>query len=178
MKRVLVIIAHEGFQDSEYLAVQDVMKKHNYKIDTASTQLSFATGMSGTKVKPDIDLEEAMLNLHNYSAIILIGGKGAKVYFKNELCLEIIKDANNSNKVIAAICTAPVILANAGVLDGVKATVYSNMLNNSYVDIIKVKGARYVSQNVVVDRNIVTASGPNTAKKFAELIIATVEKKV
>ncbi|MDD5086856.1 MAG: DJ-1/PfpI family protein, partial [Candidatus Nanoarchaeia archaeon] len=71
-----------------------------------------------------------------------------------------------SGKITAAICIAPVILANAGVLDGKKATVFP-----SGKDDIMVRGADYTGEQVTQDGKVITANGPAAARSFGEAIV-------
>jgi len=175
MKKVLFIVAYEGFNDRELLVTRERLMNKGYDVEVASTSLGFATGMSGTTVKPDLDLEEAAINLNRYSAIVFIGGNGAKRHFGSALCHEIAKDASKAGKVVAAISVAPVILAKAGILDGVDATVFTRAFDRRYADELKFNGARYHAKEVIADRNIVTADSPEAAEKFANKISELME---
>lgn len=166
MKSVLFVIAHEGFQDNEFSIPRDILKAKGYKIVVASSDTSPASGALGGKVTPDIAIDEALNRIDEFSAVIFIGGGGASEYFKNPVAHQIARDTKN---VIAGICIAPVILANAGVLDGKKATVWNDK-NGTQSKLIESKGAVFVSQPVVVDGNLVTANGPSAAKAFGERI--------
>ena len=72
---------------------------------------------------------------------------------------------NEKGKVVSAICLAPVILANAGVLKGRKATV-----SGQEAKAIEAKGAVYTQPGVTVDGNIVTGNAPKSSKLFGETI--------
>lgn len=70
---------------------------------------------------------------------------------------------------MSAICLAPVTLANAGLLEGKRATVYP-----SAKSFLKWKGATYTGNPVEVDGNIVTANGPEVAEEFAQAVAGMV----
>lgn len=70
-----------------------------------------------------------------------------------------------AGKIVAAICLAPVILANAGVLDGKSATVAGTEARS-----IESKGARYAGPGVTVDGNVVTGNGPKCSRVFGQKI--------
>ncbi|MBC7348303.1 MAG: DJ-1/PfpI family protein, partial [Clostridia bacterium] len=76
-------------------------------------------------------------------------------------------EAAEQGKVLGAICLAPVTLANAGVLAGRKATVFSPEAKR-----LEAAGAKYTGAGVEIDGRIVTASGPENAKDFGEAIAA------
>jgi protease I len=73
-------------------------------------------------------------------------------------------------KVLAAICIAPVTLANAGVLKGKKATVFPSLQSQ-----LTAQGARVVNQDVVQDGKLLTASGPKAAREFAAALVKMLE---
>jgi len=72
---------------------------------------------------------------------------------------------NNQNKIVSAICFAPVILANAGVLRGKKATVCG-----TEAKVIEDRGAQYMGPGVTVDGNIITGNAPKASKLFGQKI--------
>jgi protease I len=87
--------------------------------------------------------------------------------------LEIAQEAVKKGKVLGAICWSPTILAKAGVLNGINATVWlgndteygmtTNMVLAKY-------GANYAGQDLIIDGKIVTANGPPAAEKYAKAI--------
>jgi protease I len=68
-------------------------------------------------------------------------------------------------KIVGAICIAPVTLANAGILTGKKATVFESETKK-----LKDKGANCTRKNVERDGKTITANGPKAAKEFGETI--------
>lgn len=170
MKKILFIVA-QGFRDEELLEPMAILAGEGYDIKIASENIELIMGVKKAEIMPDMDLEEAAINLNNFSAIIFVGGPGAKAYFENELCHHIIKEVHEKDKILAAICIAPIILAKSGILQGYKVTVFTSMKDRHYADAMRVRGAKYVPEDVVVDRNIITAKGPHAAKKFAQSII-------
>jgi protease I len=162
-KSVLMIIASNNFRDEEYLHPREVLENEGAKITIASSTKKEATGMLGTKVVPDILIDE--VDIDDYDAVIFVGGSGANEYWENEKAHEIAKKAYEKSKVIGAICIAPVTLARAGLLKGKKATVYTSEIEN-----IKKEGAIYTGNSVEVDGKIVTGDGPSAAKEFGEKI--------
>jgi protease I len=74
------------------------------------------------------------------------------------------KEFNKDGKVVSAICIAPSILANAGILNGKKATSFPSQRNN-----INAVGT-YTGTPVEVDGKIITGNGPQAAKDFGKKI--------
>lgn len=163
MPKVLMIVAQEGYQDYEYSEPRKVFEKNGFEVQVASKEKKTATGKLGGSLQPDLALSEA--SPENYDAIVFVGGPGSSMYFQDQEALALAKSAGNQGKVVAAICIAPSILANAGILQGKTATVFPSEEDN-----LKAKGANYTGNPVEVDGLIVTANGPDAAKKFGEKI--------
>lgn len=164
-----LIIAFEGFQDKEYGDTREVLEKAGIKTGVFSSKKGEAQGKMGEMVKIEKTIEE--LRVDDYEAIVFIGGPGALEYLENRTAWRIAREAVEKNKVLAAICIAPEILAKAGVLKGKKATVWSSSLDQEEIKALEEAGALYSNENVVIDGKIVTANGPMSAKKFAQEII-------
>lgn len=163
-KKILLVIAFKDFQDQEYGDTRKVLENKDIEIKIASTEKGEAEGKFGQRVKVDKILSEVDVN--EYSAVIFIGGVGAIDYFENKEALSIAKKAFEKNKVTAAICCAPMILYKAGILNNNKFTVYPEA---EWVEEIS-KRNNYLDQDVVVDNNIITGSGPNSAREFGKKI--------
>jgi protease I len=165
MAKVLFVIAHDGFQDTEFGVPRDILKDH--EVVVASTDTSTARGSLGTEVTPDRTIEDALKEIDSFDAVIFVGGPGASTYFDNPTAHKIAQGAKN---VLAAICIAPVTLGKAGMLKGKKATVWDDG-QGTQVKIIEDAGATFVDDPVVVDGNLITANGPPAAKQFGEAIL-------
>ncbi len=98
--------------------------------------------------------------------MVFVGGPGAAVYLNDKDILNLAKAAEKKGKIIGAICIAPSILANAGILGRKKATCFPSEAQN-----LEGRGAIYTRDDVTVYGNIVTADGPMAARKFAEAIV-------
>ena len=162
-KNVLIIIAAERFQDEEFAQPYNLLTRLGAAVKLACSRKGTAKGVFGRQVTPDILISECKAD--DFDAIVFIGGAGASEYFSNSDAHALARDAVSRDKVLGAICIAPVILANAGVLKGKKATVFP-----SEQDQLAGQGARFIRQNVVVDGKIVTAAGPQAAQEFAETL--------
>jgi len=113
-----------------------------------------------------IDLVKDIVD--DYDAIIFVGGPGATEYFDNPIALNIARQAAYRGKVLAAICIAPAVLANAGVLGGIRATSFW-----SERDRLQNAGAIYTGAPVERDGLIITASDPRAARQFGRAIAQT-----
>lgn len=165
---VLVIAAH-NFQDQELAVTRKVLTQGGVKVSVASTTLGACTGMQGAKVKPDMLLKDVKAG--DVDAVIFVGGTGASQYFNNPAAHALARQAVAQGKVVAAICIAPVTLAQAGLLKGKKATVYPSGKTD-----LERGGATYTGAPVTVDGKLITASGPPAAEAFGQAILKQLRK--
>ena len=162
-KKALFIIAAKDFQDDEFAQPKAVLENSGVEVTVASTTLDEITGMNGAKAQADILLSDAVVA--DYDAIVFIGGSGAQQYLDDPLAQKIAQDSVAQGKITAAICLAPVILANAGVLEGRNATCYP-----TNGEVLSGAGVNYTTQPVEVDGKIITADGPSSAEQFGQEI--------
>ncbi len=167
-KKVLMIIAGRNFRDEELLKPRKILEDRGVKVIVASTSLHQARGMLGATVKPDILLSS--VKIQDYDVITFVGGSGASQYWNDPLAHSIAQEAVQKGKILCAICIAPVTLANAGVLSGKKATVFSSEISK-----LEAKGAIYTGKPVQVEGKIITGEGPQAAEQFGEAIVKALE---
>lgn len=160
-----MIISFQDFRDEECFIPRSIFLNEGIEVNIVSTKKGQALGSYGGIIDVDMTIDE--LNVSDYDAIVFVGGSGAVGYADNEKAHEIAKQA----KVLGAICIAPTILARSGVLKGKRATVWSTSMDKGPIKILEQEGAKYESKPVVIDDNIVTANGPNAARKFGEEIV-------
>ena len=168
-KSVLMVIAPKDFRDEEFKEPYDLLTKSGIKVVIASTDTMPTKGMLGMVVNPQITLDQ--VNSESFDALVIVGGAGCQTLWDNATLHGIVQNFNANDKTIAAICIAPVVLARAGILREVKATVFP-----SVQDEITSCGAKYTGAKVEVDRNIITGSGPEAAKDFAVAISNSIKK--
>jgi protease I len=167
MKSVVMVIAPRNFRDPEYYVPKKVLQKGGINIVTAST-MDEAVGAEGNIQKIDLKVNEIG---PKYDGVIFVGGGGASVYFNDPDALRVAKQYFSAGKLVAAICIAPSILANAGVLKGKMATSFPSELSN-----LREKGAVVKTDRVSVDGKVVTANGPAAAEEFGKKILEILSK--
>ena len=121
MKKVLLIIAQQGFQPDEYAKPKDILEKAGVEVITASNSQDVAiSAITNMEVQVDINIDK--VDVANYNGIFLIGGPGAIKYLNNAIVYNIVRGASMECDFFGAICISPRILAKAGVLSGKKVT--------------------------------------------------------
>ena len=167
MAKALIVVSQTDFQPIEYKDTRDELEKAGIEVKAASFEAGEAFGKDGSKINVDVAIKDVDVN--EYDAVVLIGGPGAaKQLIGNEDVKNLVKNFDNSDKVVAAICVSPVVLAEARLLKDRKATVWNE--DGKQEEILAAEGAEYVDKPVVVDTRIVTANGPAAAKEFGKTI--------
>jgi PfpI family intracellular protease len=160
-KNVLMVVAPKDFEDVEFYTPKTLLEINGANVTVASTT-SKAIGLNGSTCTTDIMISDAKAK--DYDAIVIVGGTGVISSLWDDKDLRnLVKDANKENKLIAAICAAPPILARAGILKDKKATMFP------WSDGIKEltsNGVKYVDREVVVSGNIVTGRNPDASVAF------------
>jgi len=167
-KKIVMIIAKSMFEEVEFKEPKEIFDRESADVTIASSTLSLATG-GNLKVQPDILIDD--IKVTDYDAIVFIGGFGVTEYFENPQAHRIARQAVETNKILAAICMAPRILANAGVLEGKKTTCFPSVRED-----VKAKGAIVTGEMVERDGNIITGNGPGASTKFGEAIVSALSE--
>ncbi|MEM2877954.1 MAG: DJ-1/PfpI family protein [Candidatus Hadarchaeales archaeon] len=162
--KALLIIAPRDFRDEEFFHTKDELEKSGISVEVASAKTGEARGMLGGKVRVELSLED--IKPETYDAVVFVGGSGSSVYFNDKTALATARRSYEAGRVVGAICIAPVILANAGVLTNKRATVW----NGEFVKMIEKGGAKYTGKSVEVDGKVVTANGPGAAREFGRAL--------
>jgi protease I len=173
-KKAVMLIAFRDFRDEEYFVTKEILEKAGIEIKTASNKMGRAIGKFGGDT--EVDLLVSQIKVSDFDAIIFVGGPGCLDALDNEESYRIAREAVSQNKVLAAICISPVILAKAGVLEGKRATCWTDPLG-SQAKILKEKGAIFEEKPVVVDGKVVTANGPKAAEEFGKTIVELLTKE-
>lgn len=154
---VAVLLA-TGFEEVEALAVVDALYRAGIRADLISIENErHVVSSHGVKLVSDLMLAD--VDLASYAVVFLPGGMPGTLGLKaNERVRQELMRRASTGEITAAICAAPSILAELGVLQGKRATA-----NPGFMAALSAGGAQAQSECVVVDGNIVTSRGAGTA---------------
>jgi len=159
-KKILMVLAVENFRDIEYIVPKAFFEQANVETKTISSKPK-SVGRFGFEVKNDFVFGESSLeDFKDIDGIFLVGGLGVL-----KLGAYVDTLVRNLEKPVGAICAAPRKLLEWGLLKGKNAT--GNDWDNNFASLCEEYGANYVDQGVVIDGNILTASGPEVAEEAA-----------
>lgn len=166
MSKVCVLLAN-GFEEIEALTVVDVLRRANVTCDLVSIFEKEVTGAHNMTVISDKLIED----IDVYDAVVLPGGMPGSTNLRdNSEVIDLIKNMDNSKKIIAAICAAPIVLAKAGIIKEKDVTSYPGF-KEELGDVNYIENKR-----VVIDENIITSRGPATALEFSFEILKKLGK--
>lgn len=159
MKKVGIFLAN-GFEEIEALGTVDILRRAQIPVVTISiTEEKSVTGAHNIPVLADKVFSET--DFSDIDILVLPGGMpGAKHLNEHDGLKDLIKEYNSKEKMIAAICAAPMVFGGLGILDGKRATTYPGFEP-------ELIGAKITGESVVVDGNITTGKGPGLVFDFA-----------
>lgn len=163
---IVMVIAQQDFKDDEYAIPRQLFESLGATITVAAKTKGTCAGLDGLEVEADLALSE--VNMDEFDGAIFIGGPGVESLYNDGDAHAVAQETAEQGKVLGAICLAPVVLANAGVLDGVEVTVFETAKYHEAVEMIEKMGAIYTSKKVDISGNIITANGPAAAQDFAQ----------
>lgn len=169
MAKVCVFFA-EGFEEVEALTVVDLLRRANQEVYMVSiTGEKMICGSHSIKVEADSSLLE--MQYDNVDMLVLPGGgPGTKRLSACKPLEKLLLDFYKKGKRIAAICAAPSILGDLGILEGKRAVCYPGFEAH-------LKGAVISENRIETDGNITTSRGVGTAIAFGLELIALLEGK-
>jgi 4-methyl-5(b-hydroxyethyl)-thiazole monophosphate biosynthesis len=163
MPKVLVPIA-DGSEELEAISIVDILRRAEVDVVIASLSGEMITASRGTKIVPDMSLDEALEQ--EFDMVVLPGGMPGTDHLDNDYRIHtLLKEMVENKKYVGAVCAAPSVLAHAGLLDGKRATCYPGFLDNISENV--------ASTNAVVERDgqIITSRAAGTAMDFALEIV-------
>jgi protein deglycase len=157
MPKVVILLA-EGFEEVEAVAIVDVLRRAEIDVTIAGLQEGPVASARKVRVLPDTVLDS--IRTEDFDMVVLPGGQPGSDNLNNDARVRrLITEFHAKGKLTGAICAAPYVLANAGILEGKHVTSYP-----TYKD--RLGEVVYEEETVVEDGNVMTSRGPGTALCF------------
>jgi 4-methyl-5(b-hydroxyethyl)-thiazole monophosphate biosynthesis len=164
MASVLVPLA-AGCEELEAVTIIDLLRRADIEVVSAGLEDGPVRCSRGTRLIPDVALAEVVDR--EFDMIVLPGGlPGADHLREDPRIRGLLTRMSESDRYVAAICAAPRVLADTGLLDNRQATSFPGVLDG-----LDVQGLAYREDAVVTDGKIITSRGPGTAMDFALTLI-------
>ena len=187
MKKIAVFL-FEGAELFEIASFTDIFGWNNVvglkefrdiKVETISYKESIKCTWGGSLKVEKLITEENVENFFDYDALIIPGGFGKANFFKdndNEIFKELIKYFVENNKIIAAICSAVINLLETTYIKDKKVTTYL-LDNKRYFNQLKNYNIIPIEEEIVIDNNLLTCSGPGNALDLAFRLLEKMTSK-
>jgi len=175
MQRIL-IIATDGFEQSELMQPKQMLEQAGAQITIASLKMGEIKGWDqknwGESVPVDITIDQAKVG--DYDALLLPGGQiNPDILRMNAGVIALVKAFGEAQKPIAAICHAPWLLAEADMLKGRTVTGWPSIRTD-----LANAGAEVVDRDVVIDGNLITSRKPDDIPAFVEALMAALNMEM
>ncbi len=171
----ILIMATDGFEQSELEVPLERLQDAGADVDIASLQLGDITGWDGDDWgdEVEVDLKIGDVKVDDYAALVLPGGQiNPDLLRVDDAAVALIRDFAAAGKPVAAICHAPWLLIEAGLARGKRLTSYKSIRT----DVVNA-GADFVDEAVVVDGNIITSRCPDDLPGFCDAIVAALAER-
>lgn len=159
-KRVLCLLI-DGFEEIETVTPVDLLRRAGAEVVIASLGDKTATGRCGIRVEADALLGE--VETADFDLLLIPGGPGVGELRKDGRAAVLARDFTADGKPVAAICAAPLVLKDAGLLHGKCFTAYQS---------VRAELGGGEDERVVVDGDLITSRGAGTALDFGLAAVA------
>ncbi|HSH09752.1 MAG TPA: DJ-1 family glyoxalase III [Oceanipulchritudo sp.] len=157
-----LVILMDGVEELEAVAPIDCLRRAGVTVTVASASPTLeVTGRNGIHLRSDCGLEECLKT--EFELIVIPGGPGYQTLLKDDRVLDLLRQQDEANRLIGSICAGPVVLHEAGVLEGRAFT--------SFPGTQAQLPQRDGTQKVVRDGHVITSQGAGTAVDFALALV-------
>ena len=173
-KSRILIIATNGFEQSELLVPRDRLKEAGATVDVASPDGKAIRGWQekewGETVEADLALPAAQAE--QYDALVIPGGQmNPDTLRLDDAAMKLVKSFVSGGKIVAAICHGPWLLVEAGAVRDRQVTSWKSLKTD-----VSNAGGHWVDKAVVNDNGIITSRSPKDLDAFVGKIIEEVQE--
>lgn len=175
MKKVLMLLSN-GFEAVEASVFTDVLGWNKLEGDGTTELVTVGLHKKlkctwNFTVLPELTIDQ--VDCDEFDALVIPGGFEEAGFYKDaydQKFLDVIKDFNSKNKIIATVCVGSLPLGKSGILYGKKATTYNHSTSRRQSQ-LRDFGANVVNEPIVIDENIITSYNPSTAFEVAFILL-------
>ena len=167
----IACVLGQGFEDSEFRVPYDRLKEEGYQVDVigvkAGEELKGYKGKEKVKAEKSID----QVKVEDYDALLIPGGQSPDRLRADRRMVEFVKEFDQAEKPIAAVCHGPQLLIAAHLVKGRTLTAWQTIQDD-----LRQIGATVKDEPVVRDRNWITSRKPDDLQQFSDAIVEELER--
>jgi len=167
----IACVLGQGFEDSEFRVPYDRLKEEGYQVDVigvkAGEELKGYKGKEKVKAEKSID----QVKVEDYDALLIPGGQSPDRLRADKRMVEFVKEFDQAEKPIAAVCHGPQLLIAAHLVKGRTLTAWQTIQDD-----LRQIGATVKDEPVVRDRNWITSRKPDDLQQFSDAIVEELER--
>lgn len=161
-EKTALIVLGEGFEEIEALAPVDLLRRAEVQCTLAScAPTRVVRGRSGVRVEADTGIDDVVERI--FDCIIVPGGPGTAQLRRDPRVLALVRAHQAQDRLVGAICAAPTVLLDAGLLPGPRYTGHASIASEL---------PELEAQAVVIEGKLITSRGAGTAIAFALALVA------
>jgi protease I len=170
----ILIMSTNGFEQSELEYPLEYLKQAGATVHVATPDgkpiKGWDNGDWGASVEADLKISDVKVD--DYIALVLPGGQiNPDILRVDKQAVQLVRDFVTGDKIVAAICHAPWLLIEAGVIKGRAATSYHSIRTD-----MENAGAKWEDSEIAIDNGIITSRSPEDLEAFVSKIIEEVRE--
>ena len=174
MTKRIMIIATDGFEQSELLDPKSNLENAGFETTVVSLEEGEIKGWDqkdwGKSVSVDKTVDD--VSVSDFDGLLLPGGQmNPDILRMNDKVIDLVREFDRAGKPIAAICHAPWLLIEAGLVSGKTVTSWPSVRTD-----LKNAGGNVVDQEVAEDGNLITSRNPDDIPAFSKAFISKVKE--
>ena len=171
----VLIVATDGFEEWELFGPRQILQERGAEVVLASLKLDPIQATihddPGKTIRPDLTIDQASAD--DFDALILPGGvRNPDQLRSHSNVIELVRDFDDQEKPIGAICHGPWLLVEADLVDGRTVTSWPSIRTD-----LRNAGGNVVDEPAVTDGNIVTSRKPDDVEAFTNALIDLIEDR-
>jgi 4-methyl-5(b-hydroxyethyl)-thiazole monophosphate biosynthesis len=161
MKTRVLCLLVDGFEEIELVTPVDLLRRAGVEVMIATLHGTGAVGRSGIRIMADGELSD--IRNSDFDLLLIPGGPGVGKMRRDGRAAELAREFSAAGRPVAAICAAPLVLADAGLLDDRRFTAHQSVRETL---------VHALDGRVVLDGNLITSRGAGTALDFGLALVA------
>jgi protease I len=169
-RKIAFLVAPEGIEQVELARPWEAVEQAGGTAELVSTSAGTVQAFNHLDKADTFDVDHTVdeVSVDDYDGLVLPGGVANPDFLRTQdQAVAFVRDFFIRSKPVAAICHAPWILVDAGVLAGRRLTSWPSLKTD-----VRNAGGEWVDEEVVVDQGLITSRNPDDLPAFCEHFVA------